>query len=308
MKGNGKAVEIELTRIFVKVVQNASFSKAAVVLRRPKSTVSKAISRLERETGTKLLLRTTRSLTLTAAGRAFYEACLGPISQIEDAQRSLHGHDSLLTGLLRITAPEDLGSFVIAPAIAELSERHPELRFELVYTDEVIDLVKDGFDFAVRLGQVVDSGLKIKKSGEVTLITVASPQYLAQAGKIRLPQDLGQHRCLTINMRKVADRWPLRSKNGSCQVSIRSKISSNQMTSLLQMALKGAGVALVPSYLCQSYLDNGELVRVLPAWKSPGIPVSFISPVAPSSSVRLKIAIDHLHAVVTEALAPQGIS
>src|SRR4051812_36061970 len=110
-------MDLELTRYFVKVVQNGSFSRAADLLKLPKSTVSKAITRLEHDTGTKLLLRTTRSLTLTAAGRAFYDTCLGPVHILEDAQKSLYGQDSILSGTLKITAPEDLGAHVISPAV-----------------------------------------------------------------------------------------------------------------------------------------------------------------------------------------------
>ena len=154
-------MDLELCRIFVKVVQYNSFSKAAEVLKMPKSTVSRSITRLERETGTKLLVRSTRSLTVTQAGQEFYEASLGPIHQLEDAQKALVGKDSLLTGTVRMTAPEDLGTFVIAPAIAKLSSQYPSLRFELKYTDTIVDLVKEGFDLAVRIGRVKNSGLRI---------------------------------------------------------------------------------------------------------------------------------------------------
>ncbi|MBL7542527.1 MAG: LysR family transcriptional regulator [Bdellovibrionaceae bacterium] len=287
-------MELDLTRIFVKVVQFNSFSKAAVMLKMPKSTVSKSISRLEKETGTKLLVRSTRSLTVTEAGRTFYEACLGPIHLIEDAQKALSGQDNLLTGLVRITAPEDLGTFIIAPAIAKLSAQHPMLRFELLYTDNLVDLVKDGFDLAVRIGRMRDSGLKLKRAGEVILVPVASPAYLKQKEKLKSPRDLAQHQCLTLNLRQTVDRWTLRSGDKAVHVGIQSKILSNQMSSLLRMALADAGIALVPTYICQSYLDNGKLVRVLPEWSSPGWPVSMISPLSPSSSARLKTTVDHI--------------
>lgn len=133
-----ETIGIELTRIFVKVIQHGSFSKAADSLKIPKSTVSKAISRLERETGTKLLLRTTRSQTLTASGRAFYETCLEPLQILEDAQKSLFGKDAIIAGKIRITAPEDLGTHVIAPIIGELSQSYDKLFFELLYLNKVV--------------------------------------------------------------------------------------------------------------------------------------------------------------------------
>lgn len=231
---------------------------------------------------------------MTQAGKVFYEASLGPIHQLEDAQKSLYGKDNLLTGTVRITAPEDLGTFVIAPAIARLSTQHPMLRFDLKYTDTLVDLVKEGFDLAIRIGRVRDSGLKLKSAGEVTLVPVASPTYLKGKDKIKLPRDLSEHQCLSLDLQETAARWTLRSGEKTVQVPIQAKILCNQMSSLVQMALADGGIALVPTYICQQYLANGRLVRILPEWSNSGWPVSMLSPLAPSSSARLKITVDKL--------------
>ncbi|MES3037967.1 MAG: LysR family transcriptional regulator [Bdellovibrionota bacterium] len=294
-------MNLDLTRIFVKVVQNGSFSKAAELLKMPKSNVSKAISKLERESGTKLLTRTTRSLSLTAAGRTFYETSLGPLQILEDAQKSLNGGDSLLSGLLKITAPEDLGSFVIAPAVAKLAIRHANLNFELQYTDEVIDLVKDGFDIAIRLGKISESSFKIKKAGEVTLIAVATPEYLKKVDKIRTPKDLEKVDCLSLDSH-LFRKWTLKSKSGTATVSVNTRIASNQMTSLLQSAVAHAGVALVPNYICEKEFSAGSLVRVLPEWSTPRIPVSIITPQSPSHSAKLKMTVDQIYLALQETL------
>ncbi len=292
---------IELTRMFVRVVQNGSFSRAAELLKIPKSTVSKGISRLERETGTQLLLRTTRSLTLTAAGRAFFDTCTGPIQILEDAQKSLYGKDSILSGLVRITAPEDLGSYVISPAIGALAKKNPALNFELNYTDREVDLVRVGFDLAVRIGRLRESNLKSKKVAEVTLILVASPAYLKAADKIRNPKDLESHSCLTINAR--APEWTLRSKSSSATVKFNPRLISNQMTSIMNISVSGAGVALIPAYLCAKEIEDGQLVQVLPEWTSPGLNVSLISPLSSASSARLKVTSDHLALSIQTALS-----
>lgn len=210
-------MDLELTRIFVKVVQKGSFSRAAELLRVPKSTVSKSVSRLEAVTGTKLLLRTTRSLTLTAAGRAFYDTCLGPIHILEDAQKSLHGTDSIVSGTVRITAPEDLGSHVISGAVGELVKQHPGLAFDLLYTDQVVDLVKDGFDMAVRIGRPRATRFKIRRLGEVVLGLVASNAYLKSAEKISKPENLTGHSCITLDSGSLATRWHLKSKSRSVE-------------------------------------------------------------------------------------------
>lgn len=288
------ALDLDLVRIFVKVVQNGSFSKAALLLKLPKSTVSKSISRLEKETATKLMVRTTRNLTLTAAGRGFYESSLGPVSAIEDAQRSLQGQDSIISGLVRITAPEDLGTFVIAPAVAELTLKYPKLSYELHYTNEIVDLVKDGFDFAIRIGRPTESSFKIKKVGDISLITVASPKYLKGKKKIQSPKDLETLECLSLSDRAYISRWALRSQRGAATVAIHPKISSNQMSSILKCALAAGGIALVPYYLCKSELESGKLIHVLPEWRSSPLPVSIISPLSSTHTARLKISMEYL--------------
>jgi LysR family transcriptional regulator, regulator for bpeEF and oprC len=294
-------MDLELTRVFVKVIQHGSFSRAALALRVPKSTVSKYLSRLEAVTGTKLLLRTTRSLTLTAAGRAFYDSCLGPIQTLEDAQKSLYGQDSVLSGMVRITAPEDLGSQVVAPAVGELVKKHAGLNFELHYTDEVIDLVKDGFDLAIRIGSLNESNLRVKKIGEITLVLVASPAYLKTAEKIGNLSDLEHHVCLALG--QGGKKWTLKSeKKGSQSFKFPVRVQSNQMTSLLNVAMSGAGVALVPEYLSRPLVEEGRLQWVLPEWRSSGLPVSMVSPLAAASSARLKVTSGFLFEALQKAL------
>lgn len=285
---------LDLTRVFVKVVQLGSFSKAAQLLKLPKSTVSKHISRPETETGTKLLLRTTRSLSLTPAGRAFYDATLGPVTALEDAQKSLYGQDSILHGRVKLTAPEDFGSVVIAPIVADLALENPGLAFELQYTDEVLDLVRDGYDLAVRIGKIHESSFKFRRVGEVVLVLVATPGYLKKRKKLEQPENLVDHLCVSLSGRALFEHWTLRSGKTTLRVPIRSRVSSNQMTSLLKIALAGGGIALVPHYLALPYLESRQLVRVLSGWKSPGMPVSVITPLGPSSSARLKLTVDRI--------------
>lgn len=287
-------MELELTRLFVKVIQQGSFTRAANILKIPKSTLSKNIRRLEDETGTKLIIRTTRSLTLTAAGRAFFESCVGPVQSLEDARKSLSGADSVMQGLVRITAPEDLGGYAVAPVVAELSRKNQGLQFELLYTDTIVDLVRDGFDLAVRIGRLPPSNFKVIKLGEVSLIPVAAKSYLSRFPKIAKPKDLSAHCALSFSESRLRDAWTLKRNGDTQTVKLNTRVSSNQMTSLLKMSVAGGGVALVPSYLAAEDLREGRLVRVLPDWAAPGMAVSLVSPLATTSSARLKITADHL--------------
>lgn len=294
-------MQIELVHMFVQVIRSGSFTKAAEVLRVPKSTVSKAVAKLEADTGTKLLVRTTRSQTLTAAGKVFYDSCVGPIQAIEDVQKSLSGSDSLITGNLKITAPEDLGTEVIAPAAGVLTRKHPGLNFELNYTDQIVDLVKNGYDLAIRIGHLKESALKVKRVGEVSLILVAAPSYIKAEGKITKPEELKERACLSLSVGRTV--WALRSSSGSsAQVTVRSRIISNQMSSLLNAAVAGAGMALVPAFLARSRIEAGDLVRVLPQWRSQGVPVSMLSPISFSASARLRTATDYFLTEMQNAL------
>jgi len=299
---SGNKQGLELTRIFVKVVERGGFSRAAEALRLPKSTVSKAVARLERALDVKLLVRTTRAVVPTSAGRSYYEQCAGPIAALDLAHRAITGRDREVAGHLRITAPEDYGAEVVDPAIAELVTRHPLLTFELRYTDEVLDLVRDGFDLAVRLGKLRESRFYARRLGESTRIAVAAPNYIERAPKIRRPMDLLAHACLTI---AAGPRdWTLRSPRGRARVPVRPRIVCNQMTNLVRMTLRGAGIALVPSFLCRSALASGALVRVLPTWSYPGRPVSLVAPLPSSTSARQKIVMDYLADAIPRALIP----
>jgi LysR family transcriptional regulator for bpeEF and oprC len=295
-------MEVESIRIFVKVVQMASFSKAANLLRLPKSTVSRSISHLEQQTGTKLLVRTTRSVNPTAAGLTFYERTMDAIQVLEDSMRLLHGQDNIVSGNLRITAPEDLGAHIISPLIAKMSLQYPDLSFELNYTDEILDLVKQGYDFAIRIGKLSPSRFKVKKLGEIVLIPVASPNYLNGRKAIRLPQDLQNHDCLVYSPESSRPKWTLQSNKETIQVAIQPKIVANMMTSLLSMAKQSAGIAFVPKYLCQNELSSGKLIRILPDWTEPGLPVHVVSPLGTNASSRLKVISSQLNAGIEKAL------
>jgi len=299
---SGNKQGLELTRIFVKVVEHGGFSRAAGALKLPKSTVSKAITRLERELDVKLLVRTTRAVAPTLAGRAYYEQCAEPIAALEVAQRTIASSDHEVAGHLRITAPEDYGTHVVSPAISELVTRYPKLTFELRYTDQVIDLVREGFDLALRLGELPASRLYARRLGVSTLIAVASPAYLDHASRLRQPAELVAHSCLSIAA--GPKEWVLRSPRKRARVLVQPRVVANQMSSLIELAVHGAGVALVPAFLCRSELTSGQLVRVLPAWSRAGMQVSMVAPLPSSASARQRVVMDHLAAAIARLLAP----
>lgn len=293
---------IENSRIFVKVVQLGSFSKAAALLKLPKSSVSRAVSQLESSTGTRLLVRTTRSLTLTAAGRSFFESCVGPLQTLEDALKSLDGQESTLQGTVKITGPEDLGSFVISPTLAQLSREYPGLRFELKYTNEVLDLVREGFDIAIRLGPLKQTTFKAQKLGEVVLIFAASPEYLKGRKLAKAPGESLDY--LTFHPPLENSHWALKSQGRTVRTKLEAKIVSNQLSTIVDMCVQGAGVGLVPSYLCEEHFRTGKLVHVFKDWSATSYPVSLVTPLASNSSARLRLVSQRLIFDVKRRLAP----
>ncbi|MCX6118572.1 MAG: LysR family transcriptional regulator [Proteobacteria bacterium] len=294
---------LENTRYFVKVVQLGSFTKAAQVLGLPKSTVSRAVQSLENESGTKLLLRTTRSVSLTSAGRAFFDACVAPLLTLEDAQKSLKGQDSIISGRVKITAPEDLGAFVVSPTIAMLSRLHPKLSFEVHYTNEMVDLVRDGYDFAVRVGKLHSSSFKVRKAGVIQLVLVANENYLKTAPRIEHPNQLIQQSCITLNIPTVIPKWTIaRGAEKSMDASITPRFVCNQMTAIVKIALESGGIGFVPKYLVDDHIQSGRLVRVLPEWSQNQFQVSVVIPSASASSARIKICTDAIVSGLSKAL------
>lgn len=294
---------IEDIRVFVKVVQSGGFSAAAKALDMPTSTVSRTVMRLEEESGTKLLLRTTRSLNPTPAGRLFYENCLDAVQTLEDARGLLNGNDSLAEGLVRITAPEDIGEFIVSSAVGALMRSHPGLLFELEYSDKVVDLVNEGFDLAIRVGKLKPSRLTVKRVGRVSLILVASPSYLEANGTPQSPDDISKHCCISLNSPTLKKHWELKGPEGSQSIAIQPKVLSNQMTGLISIALQGAGLAFVPGFLCQNHLKTGRLIRVLSDWSGEEYPVSIVSTQGKSKAVRLKIVTERLAKEISKRLS-----
>ena len=284
-------MDVQLIHYFVKIVQHGSFTKAAEVLKMPKSTLSKAVAKLERETGTQLLIRSTRKQTLTEAGRTFYESCVGPMQSIEDAQKSLYGFDHVIGGTIKITVPEDFEIFLLSDCIQTLCSTYPDLKVVIRSTNDVVDLVGEGFDFAVRIGHLEDSNLKVRTIGQIKLATVVAKDYLDQI-TLSEPDDLLNVRCIGLTSSKPYQTVNMRRGNESITLKTPLTVETNQITSVYKLTLAGAGVSILPTFLCQEAIDGGELIEVLTDWQFTDVPVYLVSPLATLHSVRLKVVSD----------------
>lgn len=299
-------MEIQLIHYFVKVIEHGSFTKAADSLKMPKSTLSKALSKLERETGTKLLIRSTRKQSLTAAGREFYEACLGPIQTIEDAHKGLYGKDSIISGAVKITVPEDFEIFLLSSCIQQLGEKYPDLKVIIKSTNDVVDLIGEGFDFAIRIGPLEESNLKVRTIGHIKLATVVSKEYLAKID-LNVPEDLLNVRCIGLTTNKAHQTWQLTKDNQTEIIKTPLTVETNQITSVYKLTLSGAGVSVLPTFLCQKDIDSGSLVSVLTDWKYWDVPVSLVSPLSTIHSARLKVVSDEIVAALRGFLSYEAL-
>lgn len=264
---------IDLNRIgaFVRVAQAGSFTAASRELGLPVSSVSRSVAALEEELGVRLLHRTTRRLSLTDVGQHFLRRMSTVLAEAEAAARAVMGFAVEARGVVRITAPPDLGGQQQLPAILRrIRERHPGLSFELLLSTRVMDLVAEGIDLAIRAGVLPDSSLVARKVRDSSLGLFASPEYLERRGRPRSLDDLTQHDCLCYGGRNGKLPWLLTGPGGKRTITVKGPITCDDMIFLRDSASAGLGIALVPVDTVAAALKEGRLVRVLPRYGREG--------------------------------------
>ena len=256
---------------FVRVVHDGSFTAAAKTLSLPKSSISRSVAQLEQDLGIRLLHRTTRQLHLTDAGAAFYERVSRALGDIDEATNAAADTQAELSGVVRVTAPVDLGVWALAPIVARFIRRHPRIRVEISLTGRVVDLVAEGFDLAVRAGPLRDSSLIARRIGELHSVPYASPKYLARRGAPNEPSDLAQHDCVLFRSTNGKSTWELsRADETSESVEVTGPVATDDMSFVRKAVLAGSGIGLLPTFLCARAEATGRLVRVLPDWELHG--------------------------------------
>lgn len=266
-------------RAFRAVAEAGSFSAAARSLAITTAWASKLVSQLEEHLGVQLLVRTTRRLSLTDAGRLYLERCTQLLGDLEEAERSVAGLQAAPRGRLRVSAPMSFGLLRIAPLLPELQRRFPEIELDLVLNDRVVDLVEEGIDVAVRVAaSLEDSTLTARKLGAGERLMCASPAYLRSQGTPRHPRELAEHRCLRYSLHVSPATWELDGPEGRVSVDVRGPLQVNNSIALRTAALAGVGILLAPDFVVAEDLDAKRLRRVLPAWKPSGYRVFAVSP------------------------------
>ncbi len=270
-------MDLNRIAVFVRVVEAGSFTGAAAALGVRKSSVSRSVAALEAALGIRLLQRTTRRLSLTDAGRAYYERARDALAGLEEAEHALSALGAEPRGLVRFTAPVDLAGD-LAPVVSTFLRAHAAVRVETLLTARYVDLVKEGYDLAVRAGPLTDSSLLARRVGDTELGLFASPAYLDRVGRPRRVADLAAHECVLYRAGGPTATWRLTGPRGDEEVTIRGRADTDEFAFVRAMLVAGFGIGLAPVHLFAPLVEAGVLERVLPRHARRSAPVHLVWP------------------------------
>lgn len=281
--------------VFVQVVRSGSFTAAADKLGLSKSVVSKYVTRLEDRLGARLLHRTTRRLSLTEVGQAFFGRSQRALDEIEEAEAEVSRLQGEPRGSLRLSSPMSFGILHLAPLLPAFQERYPELTVDMVLDDRKADLVDEGFDLAIRIGELPDSSLVARRLGPCRHVVCGSPEYFARHGVPQSPKELAEHPALTYRYQESPGEWRFVGRDGGYrQVAIDSRLQMNNSLALREAALKGAGVTLTPTFVVGADIQAGRLMAVLTDYKALEISIYAVYPQRKHLSPKVRAFVEFL--------------
>ncbi|MFG1403750.1 LysR family transcriptional regulator [Xanthobacter sediminis] len=295
---------IDLFRIFTRVVEAASFTRAAHTLGLPRSSVSAAVMELEGRVGVRLLHRTTRKVAPTQDGLALYERCLRVIADVEETESLFRHAGAKPSGKLRVDVPGRIGRLVVAPALPAFLYSFPDIDIDLGVTDRAVNLVEDSVDCVLRVGPLGDSGLIARPVGRLALINVASPGYLARHGTPRAPGDLKDH--WAVNYASPAsgrvEAWEWVEGEATRVLPMRGRVTVNGAEAYIACCLAGLGLIQIPAYDVRSHIAAGELVEVMPEHRAEPLPMTLLYPHRRHLSRRVQVFGDWLEALLRDMI------
>lgn len=279
---------------FARVVELGSFAAAAAKLDQARSVVTRQIAFLEQKYGVRLLNRTTRKLSLTDAGQAFYDRIRPILAEVHDLEQALQTEGSSPSGRLRVSAPVSFGVLHLGPAIAEYIAAYPEVFIDLDLNDRIVDLVEEGYDVAIRIGALQDSSLVARALAPQELIVCAAPSYLAHAGTPARPEDLKHHRCLHYAYYSTGNEWRFDRDGRTHMVRVPASLRANNGDVLRTVALAGHGIILQPGFLVGDDIKAGRLVPLLTDYTHQPINMYAVYPHRRHLSIKVRTFVDHL--------------
>ncbi len=303
--------KLSAMRTFVRVVESGSFSAVADELRSTQSAISKQVAALEKQLGAKLLVRTTRSLALTEEGARYFEQVRRLVAEIAEAESGLAKGEGQLRGWLRVAASVGYGRLKLMPLVQSFMAAHPDVKIDLRLHDGFIDLVEQGIDVSVRIGDLPDSGLVARRIGSSQRMLLAQRNYLPSLphgmhAPVN-PEDLQAHDCIVYTGMSTSNLWTFTGSAGAPQaigatktVRVEGRMQTNSSEVIRCAVTNGMGIGYAPAWLFEPELASGEVVRLMPDWESPQSPIHLVSPPERKHSAKVKAFVGH----VGRALAP----
>jgi DNA-binding transcriptional LysR family regulator len=287
--------DLEAWAIFAKVAETGSFAKVAAELGMSQSTVSKAITRLEERLRLTLFHRTSRRMSLTASGQASLERAARILAEGEAVEAEVTDQSTHLRGTVRVSAPMSFGISHLAPAIPVFMARHPEVTLDLQFSDELIDVVAEGFDLALRISTLPDSSLLARRLCSVRLLLVGAPAYFERHGRPSHPRELADHRALRYAYARIGEAWRFKhSRRGEFSQVVPTVLRVNNAEGLAPALRAGLGLALQPEFLAWDDLQSGQLQTVLDDWRIAPIALHIVTPPGRARPARVDALIEFL--------------
>lgn len=281
--------------VFVRVVERGSFTLAAADLGLSRAVVSKYLTRLEERLGARLLHRTTRRLSLTEPGAALFEASRGALERIEEAEAAVAQLQAEPRGRLRVSAPMSFGILHLGPAIADFARDHPRVNLDIRLDDRFVNLVEEGIDVAVRIGNLTDSSLVARKLAVTRAVACASPAYLEQFGEPETPEDLATHNCLIYSYLSNANVWRFVAPDGrEIPVAVNGRFRINNGIVLAEAAIAGHGILMSPTFYVAPLLRSGRLKRILARYKAKELGIHAVYPQRAHVPPKVRVFVDYL--------------
>ena len=282
---------------FVRVVEAGSFVNAAERLGISTSSLSRLIADLEQHLGARLLNRTTRRLSLTESGQAYYERAVALLAELSEAEALAGQAAAQASGTLRLTCSYNMAEQQVAPAIARFAARQPNVKFEVIVSDRIVDLVEEGFDLAIRIGRIGSERLVARRLGSMRTLLTAAPSYLAVHGTPKHPDELGGHNALTYAYASTPRVWRCTGPAGSShELRVAGSLHANSGDALRAAAVAGLGVICEPDFLVAAALERGELVRLMPEYDWGGGDIWAVYPSRRHLSLKVRLFVDHIAA------------
>lgn len=282
-------------RTFQAVATSGSFAGAARSLSITKAWASKLVAQLEEHLGAQLLVRTTRRLSLTDAGRVYLERCVQILDDLDEAERSVGDLQAAARGRLRVSAPMSFGLARVAPLLGKFHQQFPEVELDVSFNDRFVDLVEERIDVAIRIGaSLQDSSLMVRKLAGGERISCAAPGYLRERGTPRHPLELAEHDCLRYTLHAHPSRWTFDGPGGRVTVDVGGPIQANNSIALRAAAVAGAGILLAPDFVVAEDLRSKKLRRLLDGWRPSGYSVFALSPPARFATPKARAFVEFL--------------